>query len=431
MNVTGGGIHVTSGVVTATSFTGNLTGNVTGNVSGSSGSSTGNAATATKLANARTIGGVSFDGSANINLPGVNTSGNQDTSGNATTATTATNVTVADESSDTSCNVLFTTAASGNLPPKSGSNLTFNSSTGALTATSFVGDGSNLTNTGASVTQSTSAPSSPTSGDLWFDTDSGDLLLYHNDGNSNQWVALQSGAPGVTVSTSAPTSPLDGDMWWDSDTGALFLYYNDGNTSQWVHINTGTRGATGPTGAQGATAAQGAQGATGSTGPTGAQGATGSTGAQGATGSTGAQGATGATTTINNMADNRVLTATGSANTLNAESNVHIDGSGRLMVGTTTEGHAAGDNLTVADSGNCGITIRSGTSAEGNIFFSDGTSGVAEYRGIVRYEHNNDAFVIKTLGSDRLRINSSGNALFGGTGAVSYTHLTLPTTPYV
>ena len=182
---------------------------------------------------------------------------------------------------------MFTQAATGNLTPHSGSNLTFNSSTGALTATSFVGDGSNLTNTGASVTQSTSAPSSPTSGDLWFDTDSGDLLLYHNDGNSNQWVALQSGAPGVTVSTSAPTSPLDGDMWWDSDTGALFLYYNDGNTSQWVHINTGTRGATGPTGAQGATAAQGAQGATGSTGPTG------STGAQGATGSTGAQGATG------------------------------------------------------------------------------------------------------------------------------------------
>ena len=43
--------------------------------------------TATALANARTIGGVSFDGTANINLPGVNTSGNQDTSGNAATAT--------------------------------------------------------------------------------------------------------------------------------------------------------------------------------------------------------------------------------------------------------------------------------------------------------------------------------------------------------
>ena len=45
---------------------------------------TGSAAT---LTTARTIGGVSFDGSANINLPGVNTSGSQDTSGNAATAT--------------------------------------------------------------------------------------------------------------------------------------------------------------------------------------------------------------------------------------------------------------------------------------------------------------------------------------------------------
>ena len=61
--------------------------------------------------------------------------------GNVTgTATTATNVTVADESSDTSCNVLFTTAATGDLPPKSGTNLTFNSSTGDLTAT-IVTDG--------------------------------------------------------------------------------------------------------------------------------------------------------------------------------------------------------------------------------------------------------------------------------------------------
>ena len=48
---------------------------------------TGNAATATALETARNIGGVSFDGTGNINLPGVNTSGSQDTSGNAATAT--------------------------------------------------------------------------------------------------------------------------------------------------------------------------------------------------------------------------------------------------------------------------------------------------------------------------------------------------------
>ena len=44
--------------------------------------------TATALATARNIGGVSFDGTADINLPGVNSGGNQDTSGNAATATT-------------------------------------------------------------------------------------------------------------------------------------------------------------------------------------------------------------------------------------------------------------------------------------------------------------------------------------------------------
>jgi hypothetical protein len=64
-------------------FAGNITGNVTGNTSGSSGSCTGNAATATALETARNIGGVSFDGTGNIDLPGVNSAGNQNTSGTA------------------------------------------------------------------------------------------------------------------------------------------------------------------------------------------------------------------------------------------------------------------------------------------------------------------------------------------------------------
>jgi hypothetical protein len=59
---------------------------------------TGSAAT---LTTARTIGGVSFDGSANINLPGVNTSGSQDTSGNAATATAlASSVNIAGQAFD-------------------------------------------------------------------------------------------------------------------------------------------------------------------------------------------------------------------------------------------------------------------------------------------------------------------------------------------
>jgi hypothetical protein len=49
---------------------------------------TGNASTATTLQTARNIGGVSFNGSANIDLPGVNTTGNQNTTGSAATLTT-------------------------------------------------------------------------------------------------------------------------------------------------------------------------------------------------------------------------------------------------------------------------------------------------------------------------------------------------------
>ena len=54
-------------------------------------------------------------------------------------AATVSAVTVADESSDTTCFPLFATAATGSLGPKSGSNLTFNSSTGLLTATTLSG----------------------------------------------------------------------------------------------------------------------------------------------------------------------------------------------------------------------------------------------------------------------------------------------------
>lgn len=56
------------------------------NIAGNQNTS-GVAATATLLATARTIGGVSFNGSTSINLPGVNIAGNQDTSGNAGTVT--------------------------------------------------------------------------------------------------------------------------------------------------------------------------------------------------------------------------------------------------------------------------------------------------------------------------------------------------------
>ena len=74
--------------ITTVNITGNVTGNLTGNVTGNvTGDISGNSGTATILQTSRTIGGVSFNGSASINLPGVNIAGNQNTSGNAATAT--------------------------------------------------------------------------------------------------------------------------------------------------------------------------------------------------------------------------------------------------------------------------------------------------------------------------------------------------------
>ncbi|EQB5727871.1 phage tail protein [Enterobacter hormaechei] len=77
----------TSRTIGGVAFDGTANINLPGVNTGGNQSTTGNAATATKLQTARTIGGVAFDGTANINLPGVNTGGNQSTTGNAASAT--------------------------------------------------------------------------------------------------------------------------------------------------------------------------------------------------------------------------------------------------------------------------------------------------------------------------------------------------------
>ena len=69
----------------------------------------------------------------------------------STNAINTSTIPVADESTDTTCFPVFVTAATGDQAPKTGSNLTFNSATGALGATSYTGDGSNLTGVASAV----------------------------------------------------------------------------------------------------------------------------------------------------------------------------------------------------------------------------------------------------------------------------------------
>ena len=147
-------------VTGVTTSTGGFVGNVTGNASGSSGSCSGNSATATALATARNIGGVSFNGSGDINLPGVNAAGNQDTSG---TALLATNVTVsANNSTDETVYPVFVDGATGSQGAETDTGLNYNPSTGRVTAVSYAGDGSALTGlTGASAATYGSATVAP------------------------------------------------------------------------------------------------------------------------------------------------------------------------------------------------------------------------------------------------------------------------------
>jgi len=120
LDLTNSGI-VNAGVITASSFSGNISGTPT-------------------LGTGVTIT------SSGINVTGVITASNGfsgDVTGDVTGA--ATQVTLADESSDTTCFPIFATGATGNLAPKTGTNLTFNSSTGDLTVGGNVSVGGTLT----------------------------------------------------------------------------------------------------------------------------------------------------------------------------------------------------------------------------------------------------------------------------------------------
>ena len=109
--------------------TGTLVASLEGNV-------TGNASSATALQNARTIAGVSFDGTSNISLNNnsiTNGAGYITGSGNAATATTATNITgTAHNGSSETVYLTFIDGQTGAQGIESHSNLSYNPSTGVL-----------------------------------------------------------------------------------------------------------------------------------------------------------------------------------------------------------------------------------------------------------------------------------------------------------
>ena len=227
---TTGNLTISTGTLVA-NVEGNVTGNVTGNVSGSSGSTTGNAATATALATARNIGGVSFDGTANINLPGVNTSGNQDTSGNADTATAlATGRTISLTGAVTGTSAAFD--GSGNV-----SIATTATSDPTITLTGAVTGSGTMTNLG-NVSIATTATADPT---LTLSGDASGSATFTNLGNATLSVTVADNSH--NHSSSSGNFTVGGDLYvpdqifheGDTDT---YMQFHAAN--QWRVVTGGT-----------------------------------------------------------------------------------------------------------------------------------------------------------------------------------------------
>ena len=118
---------------------------------------------------------------------------------------------------------------------------------------------------------------------------------------------------------------------------------------------------------------------------------------------------------ISSHANNTLSLGTG------GDERLRIDSSGRLLLGTTTEGEPTADDFTIGSvngTNDAGITVRTNTNGTGRLFFSDGTSGTAEYQGYLQYNHSSGLLSLGSGGSTRMVITDVGISTFTepGTG---------------
>jgi hypothetical protein len=92
-----------------------------------------------------------------------------------------------------------------------------------------------------------------------------------------------------------------------------------------------------------------------------------------------------------------------------------IDTSQNVGIGTASPAsyNAIANQLVLLKAADTGITIATGTTQTGSIFFADGTTGDAAYRGYVQYVHNTDYMGFGTSGLERMRIDSNGKVGVG------------------
>ena len=278
---------------------------------------------------------------------------------------TATQVSLAAQSTDTDCYPVFSLVATGNQALYTKSNrLSFNSATGALSATSFVGDGSNLTG----ITQTTinnnannrvitgSGTANTLEGEANFTYDTNRVVIKHASSSnvSDNGLQLQASS---NLTNGQVLAGINLNPQTNEGRPRAGIAGVSHDATAGMHLIFMTRYA----------------------------------------------------------ADGSQLTS--------SDERVRIDSAGRIGIGANNNDSydTNARNVLIASSGNTGITIRSGGSSNyAMIHFADGTTGSAQQRaGRILYEHSSDSLQFSTADTYRARITSTGELWVGTTSGVS------------